>query len=310
MLKIIRAGMYTTVQDGGRHGFRQSGISHCGALDMPALRIANLLVGNDANAPALEITLGQLTVEFETDGWFALTGAGCEARLDDNAVWTGWRLPMRAGQRLTLKRPQHGMRSYLAVAGGIDVPPVMGSCSTDLKVGIGGLEGRLLRDGDRLPIGKAKRDFMEAQGVKQLLWGNRIRALPGPEYHEFDRASQDAFWRSPWQLSSQSNRMGYRLQGQILKRTTDRELLSHGLLPGVVQVPHNGQPIVLMNDAQTTGGYPSIACIIEADMYHLAQIPLGQPIHFVQCSLEEALKARQDQQRYFEQLAWRLHNEN
>lgn len=118
------------------------------------------------------------------------------------------------------------------------------------------------------------------------------------------------FWRSPWQLSSQSNRMGYRLQGQILKRITDRELLSHGLLPGVVQVPHNGQPIVLMNDAQTTGGYPRIACIIEADMYHLAQIPLGQPIHFVQCSLEEALKARQDQQRYFEQLAWRLHNEN
>lgn len=99
-------------------------------------------------------------------------------------------------------------------------------------------------------------------------------------------------------------------RGQILKRTTDRELLSHGLLPGVVQVPHNGQPIVLMNDAQTTGGYPRIACIIEADMYHLAQIPLGQPIHFVQCSLEEALKARQDQQRYFEQLAWRLHNEN
>ena len=102
MLKIIRAGMYTTVQDGGRHGFRQSGISHCGALDMPALRIANLLVGNDANAPALEITLGQLTVEFETDGWFALTGAGCEARLDDNAVWTGWRLPMKAGQRLSV----------------------------------------------------------------------------------------------------------------------------------------------------------------------------------------------------------------
>ena len=132
MLKIIRAGMYTTVQDGGRHGFRQSGISHCGALDMPALRIANLLVGNDANAPALEITLGQLTVEFETDGWFALTGAGCEARLDDNAVWTGWRLPMKAGQRLTLKRPQHGMRSYLAVAGGIDVPPVMANRSVIL----------------------------------------------------------------------------------------------------------------------------------------------------------------------------------
>ncbi len=132
--------------------------------------------------------------------------------------------------------------------------------------------------------------------------GNRIRALPGPEYREFDRASQEAFWRSPWQLSPQSNRMGYRLQGQSLTRTTDRELLSHGLLPGVVQVPYNGQPIVLMNDAQTTGGYPRIACIIEADMYHLAQIPLGQPIHFVQCSLEEALNARRERQRYLEQL--------
>ncbi|MFV3356712.1 allophanate hydrolase subunit 2 family protein, partial [Klebsiella pneumoniae] len=107
-----------------------------------------------------------------------------------------------------------------------------------------------------------------------------------------------------------SNRMGYRLQGQPLRRTTDREMLSHGLLPGVVQVPHNGQPIVLMNDAQTTGGYPRIACIIEADMYQLAQIPLGQPIHFTPCSLEEALKARADQQRYLEQLAWRLSDEN
>ena len=186
----------------------------------------------------------------------------------------------------------------------------MGSRSTDLKVGIGGFEGRLLRDGDKLAIGVSTRQFNGPQGVKQLMWGNHIRALPGPEYQEFDEASQASFWRSPWRLSPQSNRMGYRLQGQPLTRATDREMLSHGLLPGVVQVPHNGQPIVLMNDAQTTGGYPRIACIIEADMYHLAQIPLGQPIHFVQCSLEEALKARHDQQRYLEQLAWRLNDEN
>ena len=306
MLTIIRAGIYTSVQDGGRDGLRQSGISHCGALDKPALRIANLLVGNDADAAALEITLGQCEVEFSHDGWFALTGAGCDATLDGHAVWTGWRLPVKAGQRLTLKRPRHGMRSYLAIAGGIDVPQVMGSASTDLKVGIGGFEGRLLRDGDRLAIGPDAKTFIESRGVKQLLWGNRIRVLRGPEHHEFDEASQEAFWRSPWQLSPQSNRMGYRLQGQPLVRTTDREMLSHGLLPGVIQVPHNGQPIVLMNDAQTTGGYPRIACIIEADMYHLAQIPLGQPIHFVPCTLEEALKARREQQIYIEQLAWRL----
>lgn len=171
MLNIIRAGIYTSVQDSGRHGFRQSGLSHCGALDKPAFQTANLLVGNDANAPALEITLGQLVVEFENETWFALTGAGCEAQLDDQPVWTGWRLPVKAGQRLTLHRPLHGMRSYLAVAGGIAVPEVMGSCSTDLKSGIGGLEGRLLKDGDRLATGKPSRQFSGPQGVKQLLWG-------------------------------------------------------------------------------------------------------------------------------------------
>lgn len=309
MLNIIRAGMMTTVQDGGRVGQRQSGISQCGALDLPALRIANLLVGNDKDAAALEIVLGQFSVEFERDGWFALTGAGCDATLDGAQVWTGWRQHARAGQRLTLKTPRHGVRSYLAIAGGIDVPQVMGSRSTDLKLGIGGLEGRLLQDGDCLAVHAPTRDFSGPHGIKQLLWSNRLRALPGPEYNEFDAASQAAFWRLPWRLSPQSDRMGYRLQGQILKRTTDRELLSHGLLPGVVQVPHNGQPIVLMNDAQTTGGYPRIACVIEADMYHLAQIPLGQPIHFVPCTLEEALKARSDQHRYIEQLEWRLNDD-
>ena len=310
MLKIIRAGMYTSVQDGGREGLRQLGISRCGAMDKPALVTANLLVGNGANAAALEITLGQVDIQFERSGWFALTGAACEATLDGKAVWVGWRTAYRPGQRLVLKTPQHGIRSYLAVAGGVAVPVVLGSRSTDLKVGIGGLEGRRLQDGDRLKLGKSDKQFRGPRGVKQLPIGNRIRALPGPEYQEFDSVSQDSFWRSPWQLSPQSNRMGYRLQGQPLKRTTDREMLSHGLLPGVVQVPHNGQPIVLMNDAQTTGGYPRIATIIEADMYQLAQIPLGQPIHFVPCSLEEALKARADRQRYFEQLAWRLNDED
>lgn len=130
------------------------------------------------------------------------------------------------------------------------MPEVLGSSSTDQKAGMGGHEGRLLRDGDRLRIKTSTRHFTTTQGVKQLLWGNVIRALPGPEYQEFDEAAKESFWRSPWKISPQSNRMGYRLQGQPLTRTTDRELLSHGLLPGVIQVPGNGQPIVLMNDAQ------------------------------------------------------------
>ncbi|AFJ47754.1 5-oxoprolinase subunit PxpC [Shimwellia blattae] len=306
MLTIIRAGVHTSVQDAGRIGSRGMGVSRSGALDLPALRIANLLVGNDENAPALEITLGQVVIEFNQDGWFALTGAGCDARIDGRAVWTGWRLPYKRGQQLVLKTPRHGMRSYLAVAGGLDVPRVMGSASTDLKAGFGGFQGRLLKDGDKLPVRDGGQHFMESRGVKQLLWGNRIRALAGPEYQEFSKVSQEDFWRLPWHISPQSNRMGYRLQGPVLARETRRELYSHGLLPGVVQVPHNGQPIVLMNDAQTTGGYPRIAVVIEADLYHLAQVRLGEPIHFIPCTHEEALKARHEQELFIRQIAWHL----
>ena len=152
MLTLLRAGLYTSVQDAGRFGLRQSGVSYCGALDRPSLEIANLLVGNAGSTAALEITLGQCVIEFGQETWFALTGAGCDATLDGKAVWTGWRLRAKAGQRLMLKRPLHGVRSYLAVAGGIDVPEVLGSASTDQKAGIGGHEGRSLRDGDRLAI--------------------------------------------------------------------------------------------------------------------------------------------------------------
>ncbi|PKE33213.1 hypothetical protein CWS43_04865 [Rahnella sp. AA] len=307
MLKVLRAGMFTTVQDPGRSGYRQQGVSQSGALDTPALRIANLLVGNDESAAGLEITLGQFSAQFHREGWIALTGAGCHAQLDGKDIWTGWRYAVKPGQVLTLKTPVRGMRSYLAVSGGIDVPEVMGSRSTDLKARFGGFHGRQLQDGDELPTGEAYNPPQNPGGIKQLLFGNRIRALPGPEYQEFSEQSRDEFWRAAWQLSPQSNRMGYRLHGHVLKRETDRELLSHGLLPGVVQVPHGGQPIVLMADAQTTGGYPRIACVIEADLYNLAQIRLGEPIHFVKCTPEEARKALHEQSRFIEQVKWGLY---
>lgn len=307
MLKVLRAGMLSTVQDLGRNGYRQQGVSQSGALDAPALRSANLLVGNDENAAALEITLGQFSAGFHREGWIALTGAGCHAQLDGKEVWTGWCYEVKPGQVLTLKMPTRGMRSYLAVSGGIDVPEVMGSRSTDLKAKFGGFHGRPLQDGDMLPIGDSFRQPQKTGGIKQLLFGNRIRALQGPEYQEFSEKSRDEFWRAAWQLSPQSNRMGYRLHGHTLKRETDREMLSHGLLPGVVQVPHGGQPIVLMADAQTTGGYPRIACVIEADLYNLAQIRLGEPIHFVKCTPEDAQKALREQSLFIEQIKRGLH---
>lgn len=310
MLKIIRAGVSTSVQDGGRQGWRQYGISLSGVLDRPAMQTANLLVGNQPDAAVLEITLGQFTAEFRRSGWMALTGAGCHAELDGKPVWTGWRTAVKKGQRLTLRMPRRGMRSYLAINGGFVLDPVLGSTSTDLKAGFGGFDGRKLEEGDCLPLGVPTREFSRPAGVRQLLWGNRIRALPGPEYHEFSAESQEGFWRTAWRLNPQSNRMGYRLQGRILRRDVPRELLSHGLVPGVVQVPPSGQPIVLLADAQTTGGYPRIACVIEADLYHLAQLRLGEPLHFVHCTLEEAQRAKREQQHVLDQIAWGLANED
>ncbi|AKJ41728.1 5-oxoprolinase subunit PxpC [Pragia fontium] len=309
MLRVIRAGMHTSIQDGGRNGYRQLGISLGGVLDQPAMKIANLLLANPPEAAVLEITLGQFVAEFTRAGWIALTGADCRAELDGQPIWTGWRFPVRAGQQLKLNAPRYGMRSYLAVSGGFQVAEILHSSSTDLKAGFGGLEGRLLRDGDVLEAGTPQRKLTRSRGVKQLLFANRLRALPGPEYDQFAVDSQQAFWQVSWTLSPQSNRMGYRLQGGELKRTVSTEMLSHGLLPGVVQVPHNGQPIVLMADAQTTGGYPRMACVIDADLFHLAQIRLGEPLHFVQCSLDEALEARYHQQQYLQQLAWRLNED-
>lgn len=302
MLNIIRAGLQTTVQDQGRNGLRGQGVSLGGALDAPALYAANLLVGNRGTDAGLEVTLGECTVEFTRDGWMALTGAGCDAYLDKQRIWTGWNYPVRAGQRLVLHRPKRGMRSYLAVSGGIDVPKVLGSRSTDLTGGFGGLDGRKLKDGDVLPLGEVRHVPQKSQGIKQLLFNNYIRVLPGPEYQEFSPEEQEFFWRTPWHLSPQSNRMGYRLNGHSLRRNSSREMFAHGLLPGVIQVPHGGQPIVLMADAQTTGGYPSIACVIEADLYHLAQIRLGEPIHFIRCTLAEAQQAYKEQKIYLRQL--------
>ncbi|MCL2894724.1 5-oxoprolinase subunit PxpC [Brenneria tiliae] len=308
MLKIIRAGLHTSVQDTGRFGFRRLGISQSGALDIPALKLANLLVGNAENAAALEITLGKFVATFTSPCWVALTGADCHADLDGKPLWTGWRFAVKAGQTLKMHLPRHGMRSYLAFSGGVDVPEALGSRSTDLKAGFGGFAGRLLADGDELSLGAAARLPTRETGVKQLLFGNRVRALPGPEYQEYGENAREAFWRTPWHLSPQSNRMGYRLQGPELQRTAQREMPSHGLLPGVVQVPHSGRPIVLLADAQTTGGYPRIACVIEADLYHLAQIRLGEPVHFIRCTLAEAQQAAEQQRHYLQQLAWRLHD--
>lgn len=330
MIEVLRAGMLSSVQDLGRIGYRHLGVCRGGALDTLALAVANQLVGNANHAAGLEITLGPAALRFPRATRIALTGADFAATLDDVPVHAWWSIAVAAGQTLTLRAPKRGMRAYLAVAGGIDVLPMLGSRSTDLGAGFGGLGGRALKDGDRLPVGApgaaarpAFRPGMPAFGVKSPAWcsfthlepGARhsagqpangrplvMRVLPGPEYGAFSSAAHEALWTQDWQVTPQSNRMGYRLSGPALKRKKAGDLLSHGVVPGTIQVPPNGQPIILMGDAQTAGGYPKIGAVISADLWRLAQVRLNGRLCFVECTQAEARAALVELETYLKQI--------
>ena len=295
MIELLRAGPLTTVQDLGREAWRDRGISRCGMLDDLALIHANLLVGNAPGAAGLEFTLGPATLRLHADGAVAITGTDVDASLDGLPVRPGWRTRVRAGQTLKIAAPRERMRTVLAVSGGIDVPLALGSRSTDLKAGFGGHEGRALRDGDRLPW-QPPASPMRRVGLRPPDWAARVRVLPGPEHDEFTPAAREALWGADWTLTPQSNRMGFRFAGPALTREPSGDLLSHGVLPGVIQVPPSGQPIVLLADAQTTGGYPKIGVVIRADLWKLAQLRLGAPLRFVPCTREDAVAALRQRQ--------------
>jgi 5-oxoprolinase (ATP-hydrolysing) subunit C len=302
MIEILRAGPLTTVQDLGRPGWRDRGLSVCGALDEFALQAGNLLVGNPASAAGLEFTLGPATLRFDTDSCIALTGTDTEASLDGRPVRPWWRLAVRAGQTLKIAAPRERMRSYLAIAGGIALPPTLGSLSTDLKAGFGGLDGRALRDGDRLPLNPPAALPARSVGMRPPEWTPAVRVLPGSEHEDFSAAARAAFWAADWTVTPQSNRMGYRLAGPALSREHGEELASHGVLPGVIQVPPSGQPIALLADAQTTGGYPKIGVVIRADLWKLGQVRLGASLRFVPCTPNEAITALREQRSLLDQM--------
>lgn len=319
MMLVQKPGMLASVQDLGRHGHRQLGICPGGALDVLALTLANRLVGNADGAAGLELTMGGCEIRFETATRIALVGDGFGARLDGAPLWPCWSMPVAAGQTLKLAganaagAKKAGLRSWLAVAGGIDVPPVLGSRSTDLKAGFGGHQGRALRKGDRLALGATALDAARLGrrpfGVRGPDWGPEesdsaiaLRVLPGPEFDQFTVASQALLWSERWRITAQSNRMGSRLAGAELKRRRSADMLSSGVIPGTIQVPPSGQPIILMGDAQTTGGYPRIGVVIRADLWKLAQVRLGGTLRFIPCGLAEARDALRQRQILLDQL--------
>lgn len=320
-LTILRAGLLASVQDLGRYGHRQQGICPGGALDALGLTLANRLVGNGDNAAGLELTLGGCEIRFEVPTRIALAGDDFGARLDGAPLWPCWSVPVQPGQVLRLGPANEwsakaGLRSWLAIAGGIDVPPVIGSRSTDLKAGFGGHLGRALRKGDRLPLGvpslDAARLARRAFGLRAPAWEQEadgavvLRVMPGPEFEQFTLAAREQLWGAAWRITPQSNRMGNRLEGPELKRKRNADMLSSAVIPGTIQVPPSGQPIILMGDAQTTGGYPRIGVVIRADLWKLARAPLNGRLRLAEVDAAAALQAWAQQRHYLAQLGQSL----
>ena len=305
MIKVLRPGLLMTLQDLGRHGHQHVGLCPGGAMDPVSLALANALVGNDAGAAALELTVLGPDLEFERDTLVALCGAEFEVKLPLNRP-----VLLEAGTRLAIGRALRGARGYLAVAGGFGVEPVLGSRSTYLPGGFGGLNGRTARRGDVLPLEEDSQEVsrerfsrLKRKNDKTVRWSVPPQTVPehepvvlhvldGQHFASFDVASQRAFLDAVWKIAPDSNRMGFRLEGPKLARAADDEILSGPTCLGTVQVPANGMPIALMADHQTTGGYPKIAEIASADVPRLAQLGPGGTLHFARCSLETAVELR------------------
>ncbi|HEX9431210.1 MAG TPA: biotin-dependent carboxyltransferase family protein [Burkholderiales bacterium] len=308
-LQVLRPGLLMTVQDMGRHGHQHVGLCPGGAMDPLALTLANALVGNHAGAAALELTVLGPDLQFKRETLIALVGAEFEADIPINRP-----VLVARGARISVSRAARGARGYLAVAGGIAVDEVLGSRSTYLPGGFGGLDGRVLKRGDVLPLAedaeqlsrerfqrlknKDKRGSSVRWHVPALTVPDRepivLHAIEGEHFADFDANMQRVFFDTIWRVTPDSNRMGYRLAGPPLTRSKTDEILSGPTALGSVQVPANGVPIALMADHQTTGGYPRIAEIASADVPRLAQIAPGGTLHFARTTLDMAAELRKD----------------
>ena len=293
-LTVVKPGLLTTVQDLGRFGNQASGVPVAGPMDAFSHRLANQLVGNAADAATLEVTLigPELAVDAETT--MAITGALFEVALDDRPIGTGESFTVRTGQRLKFGRIIQGARAYLAIAGGAQTAPVLGSRATHVVSRMGGFQGRALAAGDVIPIEAAPgtRPSRKAAGLTLPTKGRALlRVIPGPQDDWFHPEALRTIGGVAFRISPRSNRMGYRLQGPPLRRVREGELISEPVGIGAIQVPAAGEPILLMADRQTAGGYPKIGHVITADLPLAGQLAPGDFIEFHLCTIQEAVAA-------------------
>jgi antagonist of KipI len=300
VVHVVKPGLLTTVQDRGRCGFQALGVSVAGPMDPTSHRLANAMAGNIGDAAALEVTAIGPELLFEEGRLVAIAGAAFEIFLDGRLVPSAGAFAVPAGSTLRFGRRLRGTRAYVAVAGGIDTPKVLGSRATHLPSAMGGLSGRALKIGDRLPCGLARQRPVPGNDLQALPEGAatrlpdgraRIRVLAGPQTDRFSAGALDALQSGPYKIANNSNRMGFRLEGPRLSHAHGADVISDATPLGVVQVPGSGEPILLMADRQTTGGYAKLATVITADIGLAGQLGPGDAIEFTVCTLREAMAA-------------------
>jgi biotin-dependent carboxylase-like uncharacterized protein len=301
-LSIVRPGLLTTIQDLGRVGHQSLGIAVCGALDPVALRAANALAGNPPAAGVLEVLHLGPTMVVEADD-VRISFAGPRATIEilpdvaairGRPVETMRSVRLRRGEVIRIGSLAGGAALYVAVEGGFDVASVLGSVSTDIRAGIGGWHGRALVAGDHLPLCRSSaspREESHFAGI-ELSPPSVVRAIVGPQGDYFSQSDIDVFFASTYTVGAGSNRMGMRLEGPPIAHARGHNITSDAIAPGSIQVPGNGQPIILLADRQTTGGYPKIATVISADMPATGRLTMGAKIRFESVTVEEALRLR------------------
>lgn len=289
-LLAVAPSPFVTVQDSGRQGWQRFGVSVCGPMDAPALAAANLLVGNPPDAGALEFAYA--AGEWRLDAAscrIAVTGGGFRVRIGER-VLPAWRsVTLRRGESLLVDGGYDAVWGYVAVAGGIDLPRQLGSLATHLRSGIGGWRGGTLQAGDAVPLAFSDAPGEAERALPPLARGTGpLRVVLGPQDDYFPAESIETFLSAPYKVSQQIDRLGYRLAGPVLKHVKGFNIISDGVVPGCIQIPGDGNPIVLMRDCQPPGGYPKIATLISADFAQLAQSRPGTTLHFQQVGIAEA----------------------
>ncbi len=288
--KVLQPGLLTLIQDAGRFGYHRIGLTNGGPLDMASFRWANQLCGNPEGTTALEVSIGGLVMEAQLDTYFAVTGANLPLKVNGIEL-EGWQThAIKAGDRIELGFTQAGARAYLAVAGGFSIPVSFASSATVTREGIGGLTGDKLQQGDFLPCAPhaTKAMYRLAAAYRpSFSQQETLRLVLGYQHASFDNVQKRLFFSSEYRLTDRADRMGFRLEGQAI-RSSLTGILSEGICHGAVQIPADGQPIVLLNDRQTIGGYPKIGSVISLDTAKLSQLLPGSRIHFEEVSIEQS----------------------